>query len=252
MYKALMELSPDRATFLEKLFARKRPDGLAPSTTVDQLFLRFSQSPASRVAYEQTLADVLAQLRKVRGFTLPESDASGIEYILSSFYSSGPNLQYASSPMGRTRYPSFAELQTATDGAGVPRAYLATEDNYRAVRALQMSNLIVPAVGNFGGPKTLRAIANWVRTRGGRITTFYTSNVEQYLFQDRLWEAFAGNVAAMPLDSTSTLIRSCFNSCINPDSNSRVVMLLDSMQEMVQAQQAGLINNYYDILSRRR
>ena len=34
------------------------------------------------------------------------------------------------------------------------------------------------------------------------------SNVEQYLRQDGLWDAFCGNVASMPLESSSTFIRS--------------------------------------------
>ena len=139
----------------------------------------------------------------------------------------------------------------ATDEAGVPRAYLATEDNYRTVRTMQMNNLIVPLVGNFGGPKTLRAIGAWVKHREGRVTAFYTSNVEQYLFQDRLWETFADNVATLPVDDSSTLIRSCFNNCVST-YNSRVVMLLDSIPDMLKAHKAGLITNYYDVLTRRR
>ena len=252
MYKALMELSPDRVSFLSRLFSRRRPDGLTGSASADQIFQAFAQSPASRSMFDETLAEILVHLRRVRGFQLPQGDVSGIEYILSNFYSAGPYLQYSSSPVGRTRYPSFAELQTQTDGGGIARAYLASEDNYRVVRALQLNNLIVPAVGNFGGAKTLKAIGAWVKARGAKVTTFYTSNVEQYLFQDRIWNDFAANVAAMPLDETSTLIRSCFNSCINTSSNSRVVMLLDSLQDMVQAHQSGLITSYYDILSRRR
>ena len=252
MYKALMELSPDRVSFLSRLFSRKRPEGLASSSTSVQIFQAFEQSQASRSMFDETLAEVLTHLRKVRGFQLSESDMAGIEYILSNFYSAGPFLQYSSSPVGRSRYPSFAELQIATDGAGVARAYLASEENYRVVRTLQQNNLIVPAVGNFGGARTLKAIGAWVKARGARVTTFYTSNVEQYLFQDRIWDAFAANVASMPLDESSTLVRSCFNSCINTSSSSRVVMLLDSIQDMVQAHQSGLISSYYDILSRRR
>ena len=120
------------------------------------------------------------------------------------------------------------------------------------MREYQRNNAIVPVVGDFGGDKALRAVGDYVRQHNATVTAFYTSNVEQYLFQDRIWDAFAANVASMPLDETSTLIRSCFNSCISTSSNSRVVMLLDSLQDMVQAHQSGLITSYYDILSRRR
>ena len=252
MYKVLMEESPDRADFLSRLFSRKRPDGITAGMPVDRLFDAFAEVPASKALYDDTRQLIRTSLHKRHGFKLTEIDDSGIDFILGNFYSFGPFLQYSSAPVGRTRYPSFAELQMATDGAGVARAYLATEENYRAVRDLQRRNLIVPMVADFAGPKTFRAIGAWVRERGGRVTTLYTSNVEQYLFQEQKWDAFAANVAALPLDETSTLIRSCFNQCLSPVPGSRVLMLLDSMPGMLRDHRAGSIASYFDVLSRRR
>ena len=91
-----------------------------------------------------------------------------------------------------------------------------------------------------------------MRQRGSKVTTFYSSNVEQYLFQDGIWGQFADNLAALPMDETSTFIRSCFNSCINTNFNSRVVMLLDSVPALVRDHRAGLIRGYFDVLSRQR
>ena len=45
-------------------------------------------------------------------------------------------------------------------------------------------------------------------SRGAMLTAYYTSNVEQYLFQNGRWEAFYANLGALPLDDASTLIRS--------------------------------------------
>jgi hypothetical protein len=66
----------------------------------------------------------------------------------------------------------------------------------------------VPVVGNFGGPKALRAVGQWVRAHGATVTTFYLSNVEQYLQQDGIWPIFCRNVQTFPLDKSSTFIRS--------------------------------------------
>ena len=38
MYKALFELSSDRADFIFRLFSRKRPEGLGPKSTADEIF----------------------------------------------------------------------------------------------------------------------------------------------------------------------------------------------------------------------
>jgi hypothetical protein len=40
------------------------------------------------------------------------------------------------------------------------------------------------------------------------VAAFYLSNVEQYLRQDGIWDDFCRNVAALPLDQSSTFIRS--------------------------------------------
>ena len=40
------------------------------------------------------------------------------------------------------------------------------------------------------------------------MSAFYLSNVEQYLRQDGIWNNFCANVATLPLDETSTFIRS--------------------------------------------
>jgi hypothetical protein len=108
-------------------------------------------------------------------------------------------------------------------------------------------------VADFAGPKTFRAIGAWVRARNANVTTLYTSNVEQYLFQERKWDDFRRNVAALPLDETSTPHPVVFQHV--PESRcpgSRVLMLLDSMPAMLRDHQAGMIGTYYDVLARRR
>jgi hypothetical protein len=97
---------------------------------------------------------------------------------------------------------------TATDDNGVNRSYLASEENFRFIRDLHTRNLIVPVVGNFGGPKALRAVAGYLTQHGMVVSTFYASNVEQYLQRDGLWSAFCGNAATLPVDARSVMIRS--------------------------------------------
>ncbi|HSU89087.1 MAG TPA: hypothetical protein VLL56_09640, partial [Terriglobia bacterium] len=92
--------------------------------------------------------------------------------------------------------------------------------------SLETKNLIVPVVGNFAGPKAIRAVGKYVREKEETITAFYLSNVEQYLQQDGIWDDFCRNIATLPLDSTSTFIRSVrggrfgFGSGLNSDLGS--------------------------------
>ncbi len=72
---------------------------------------------------------------------------------------------------------------TETDGRGEQRSYLASEENFRTLKQLERNNAIVPVVGNFAGPKALRAVGRYLNEHHATVSAFYTSNVEMYLFQ---------------------------------------------------------------------
>jgi len=199
MYKALFELAADRAEFVSLLFSKPRPGGLGRESTAVQLFEAFRRSPTSDEHYKKNLAAIRACLTGTHGFPLSQADLSAIEVVYQAFYWSGFALRSA---------PTYDELMTATDEAGVPRSYLAGESNFMFLKDLQARNLLVPVVGDFAGPKALRAVGSLVRSYGATVTAFYLSNVEQYLVPDLTWDAFCRNVAAMPLDGSSTFIRS--------------------------------------------
>src|SRR5207244_4012411 len=109
---------------------------------------------------------------------------------------------------GGFNQPSYAELMTAADADGKFRSYLASEPSFQVLKDLEARNLLLPVVGNFGGPKAIRAVGKYVRDHGSVVSAFYLSNVEMYLYQADLWCACCCNVSAVPLDATSTFIPS--------------------------------------------
>lgn len=249
MYKALIELSPDRAEFLARLFSRPVPAGLDSTSSAERLLTAFVAIPADRALFTSTLAAVRDRLRVHHGFRLTDDDMAGIEFALSNFYRAGAQLAFVSNNgSNRSRYPSFLELHTSTDAEGVNHSYLASEDRYRTLKAYEDANLIIPIVGNFSGPKALRAVGTYLKAHGLTVGAFYASNVENYLFQDRVWDQFRANLEAQPIDRRTTIIRSCFNmSCASP-TGSRAVSLLDSMSDLLKDAADGRIQSYWDIL----
>jgi hypothetical protein len=142
---------------------------------------------------------------------------------------------------------------TETDGVGRNWSFLATEDQFRRVQQMQKDNLIIPLVGDFAGDKAIRAVAKYLREHGATLTAFYTSNVEQYLFQQgNDWKNFYGNVAALPLDSSSTFIRFVLNGrgfgFRQRSFESRSSSLSCSIRDVVKAFNAGKIGGYYDVV----
>lgn len=208
-YKALFEMSADRADFVSRLFSRRRPPGLSRSSTASELFDAFGRATPDASLHDRNLAAILAHLTRTHRFGLSQADRLGIEYVYGAWFAGGPGIYYQLNGGGRGgQFPTYADLMTATDDAGVNRSYLASEANYHFIRDLQSRNLIVPVVGNFGGPKALRAVGAYLRQHGMVVSAFYASNVEQYLQRDGLWSTFCGNAATLPVDARSVLVRS--------------------------------------------
>ncbi len=262
MYKALIELSADRAEFISRLFSKPRPPGVGAASSVTDLFAAYADVPTSEDLYRQNVRAIREHLLKRRGLPLSADDLQRLESIYFAFFWDGPGIRYsmASGPGGRgrgfgNRFPTYQELMVQTDLQQVPHGYLATEAHFRALKYMQERNLIVPVVGNFAGPKALRAIGRYVRERQGTVRAFYVSNVEQYLFQDGLFEAFARNVATLPIDETSTFIRSVSlrfqyrGTGVGPDGRASA---LDPIGLFVRDFAVGRIRTYFDVNARSR
>jgi len=155
--------------------------------------------------------------------------------------------------------PTYQGMMTESDSAGENWSYLGSEARFRALKAMQERNLIVPLTGNFAGPRALRAVGDWVRARGAKVTTFYVSNVEQYLFQQsdeapRFYE----NVATLPVDSTSMFVRSFAGGrFMSADTlialraqspNGRSLQLVSSIEETLRAFREGRLVSWMAVI----
>jgi hypothetical protein len=210
MYKALFELSVDRAEFVSRLFSKKRPDGLTAASTAMDVFTAYERVATSEALYNENLKAIDDLLTKKHGFALSEGDLIGVEYVYHSFYWYGPSINYNSSGsgFGGQNSPSYADLMVTTDARGVERGYLSSDERFGVLKDLESRNLIIPVVGNFGGPKAIRAVGAYLKEKDATVSAFYLSNVEQYLQQDGILNNFCRSVATLPLDDTSTFIRS--------------------------------------------
>jgi hypothetical protein len=224
LYKALFELSRDRADFASRLFSRKRPSGLTTQSSASEIFSAIQASPGSQELYEENLKAVLDHLTKKHSFPLTPGDREGIEWALSNYYKFGPSISYGSSlsagvppPVvgatssggrGSNNMATYQVLMSTDDGQGQNRSYLGSEENFNFVKDLETRNLIIPVVGDFGGNKAIRDVAQYLKGVGGMVSAFYLSNVEQFLVQGGTWNNFCISVDSLPHDESSVFIRS--------------------------------------------
>src|SRR5262245_35362867 len=179
MYKALFELSKDRADFVSRLFSRKRPEGLSTESTAREIFDAFVETEHNRDLFNANLKTVQDHLKTTHGFPLSPGDLEGIEWALSNYYLYGPSIHYNSSAsevapeiVGATGFGrrggfsgvTYADLMVVDDGSGAFRSYLASEENFRFLKDLETKNLLVPVVGDFGGTKAIREVGKYLKS----------------------------------------------------------------------------------------
>lgn len=264
LYKALFELAPDRASFLSLLFSRPRPAGLDTASAIEAMLERFTLAPPDSALYSRNFASIKRHLIETHHFALGPKDFDGMEYVYNAFFAAGPDLTYNfgqgngmggfGGRGGRFGMPTYGALLVETDGLGANRSYLANETGYRWLRDFQSRNLLVPVIGDFAGPKALRAVGDWVRARDGRIDAMYVSNVEQYLFMDPdAWRRYYQNVATLPVNPNALFIRSVsgrgFMQMPAQSPNGRSIQLVSSVTELLKAFAEGKVTSYQHVIA---
>lgn len=247
MFKAVFELSPDRAEFISLLFSRPRPAGIDAKAPIQPMWEAFFAVPSDPALAAKNRKRIVDRLTRTHRFAFTAEESQQLEMVISAFAAYGPGITTRGSLSGRGggNNVTFADLTGwSTDETGQPQSFLSSDEHYQIVKALHDRNLLVPVSGDFGGPKAIRAIAEYVRSRRATVTAFYVSNVEQYLFQDGKSQVFYDNVATLPLGDTSVFIR--------PYSLRRgwgTVQSLCAIQPFLRSASAGRIYSNTDALA---
>ena len=253
MYKALFELSEDRADFLSRLFSRPRPAGLDRDSSVADLFQAFGTARTDSQLFDDTLARMLDVLVRQHRFELTAGDQAALRKVFTAFHQSGPDIKYVFRGTAEL-HPTYAQLMTAPDGSR-NWSYLASRDSFDYIRTIQRKNLIVPVVGDFAGPKALRALGAYVRERGGTVNVFYTSNVEANLFRAGTWKTFYENVGTLPVHDAGVFVRTFFGATARECSAQRPTIrtpVIASMKELLAAYRKEALKSQCDLVGTSR
>lgn len=262
MFKALFHLSEDRAQFLARWFSRPLagPDAPGRGSSLDGLLTYFSQAPATDEAFAANLASIRKTIEEDFLFPLLPRDQSSLEYVYRAFRQENLNIMFR---LGRGNFgvtswafwggfPTLRDLLLETDLRGQRGSFLASEEDYEFLRDLHERNRIIPVVGDFAGTKALEAVAGYLRRNGYAVTAFYTSNVEEYLFSNGVFGAFAENVRKLPINDRSLFIRA-FRNMWEPHParipGHRMTTLLQRMAVFLQDHDQGLYPSYWDLVT---
>jgi hypothetical protein len=265
LLKALFHEADRRVEYLGLLLGRSVPgrppgepaSGSDPWLEADpaRLLDALSASPGgpgsveAREAWERLRGRILSF-----GLPLEPEELATIERFHATFVGAGGGLRFTSHGRPpRPYYPTFGQLLSETDLEGRRGSYLATEEAFRFLDALQEGNRVIPVVGDLAGPSALRAIGAEVEARGLTVRALYTSNVEYYLVRAGTFAGFSSSLASLPVDRWSVLIRSVFpNAARHPDAvpgyySTQTLVRLEDVQD---ALATGGYAGYRDLVTR--
>jgi len=255
MYKAVFHLSSTRAQFLSKLLSKPMPKDKVAGADVQiaDLVNYFSEVTADDKNYNANLAAIRKVIVEDFQFPLTEVDLKSLEYVYQAFRNEGLDISYRIgdqvSGLRRGNYPTLKDLITQTDLNGKPGNFLASAEDYDFLRNMHRRNLIIPVVGDFGGKKALASVGDYLRKHGLTVTAFYTSNVEQYLFDSASFAAFVANVKKLPITDKSLFIRSASGRFQHPARlpGHRSATLLQQMTVFLRDFDDGKYQSYFDL-----
>ena len=251
--KALFELSATRAEYLARFFAREIPS-VSPASSLPVVLQAVRQSRTSEALYQRDLAALNQKIRDM-GLPLSADDMSKVEYIYSSFHREGLDLRFSS--LGRnnaSQYPTFESLLLQTDRSGKFQNYLADEASFLWMKQFEAENRLIPITGDFSGPHAFKTVGAFLSKSGQKVSTFYTSNVEYYLFDMTSWPQYIQNVRALPMQENAVFIRAYFNGAgpSHPQavSGHRSTSLVQDVASFLSDEKAGRIRQYWDVVNR--
>jgi hypothetical protein len=252
MYKAIFHLSKNPAEFLSHLLSRPLTGKDAPGAraALNQLVDYFASAPVNREYFVSNLAEIKQTIQTVFRIPLSEKDKDELTIISKTFSDQGINIsfQFQYRRRGGFGMPSMRDLLERVDADGNPGNFLAAAEDYQFVRDLHEKNRIIPVVGDFAGPKALKAIAGYLRQKSLKVSVFYTSNVEMYLFQSDSFDRFVQNVKALPLAEGSLFIRSTNNRWGWSTPGYRMTTFLQNISVFLKEYQEGRYPDYWMLI----
>lgn len=254
LFKALFKTSSTRIEYLSMLFGRQSPSAGESwrIAAVDRLIARIETAPKADAA---ALDARLERTMQSFGVPLSGDDLRTIRGFHQSFIDAGPSLRFQSAGRPPQRnYPTFGEMLVDRDSAGRQSNFLASEDAFQFVRGLENRDLVIPITGDLAGPSAVASIGAYLASHNERVSAFYVSNVEFYLFREGTYARFVANLQRLPHAGGSVIIRSVFAGryAMNggrPADDS--VSVLQPIDEVVSGYANGRIRMYADLIRER-
>jgi hypothetical protein len=254
LFKAIFAEARSRVEYLALLTGRQPPAIATDWSTrsVDALVAYMDGAPRLTDARLTALRGRLAAVIRGFGVAMSDTERSTLDRFHGRFIDAGLRLQFNSTGRApQADYPTYRDLLLEVDRQGTQQNFLASESDFQFVKALHGRDQIIPIVGNLAGPKALAAVAAFLAQSKLRVSVFYTSNVEFYLFREGGFPDFIANLTRLPHDPGSVIVRSVFpagsaGAARVPGYNS--ASLTQNIDTLLTGYAKGQFRQYFDLI----
>ena len=251
LFKALFDMSRNRAEYISHLFCKPLPRKYAYSKQADvkDLLSVLEQIGPADSLFQTNWVEIEKRIRTKFQLPLTAAEVKSIQGIYREFFEQQFEIRFRSQGRPTYRfYPSFQEITLETDLEGKWKNYLNSEEDFLFLKKLHAGNLIIPVVGDFAGGKSLRAIGEYLKEKGETVSIFYVSNVEFYLIQNAVLGKYAENLKRLPVTDQSLIIRAYFRFP-HPERRPGYISatLLQRIKDFIQLLDAGRYLSYQDL-----
>ena len=259
LFKALCMMSRNRVEYLSLLFARRLPTEFKKwqDRPIRDLVDYFDRTPLDEKIAEKTRQEVQKRLAGL-GLGLSPRDLETIDEIYNAFSTDCLEVRYTirDRPTGRF-FPAYRDILLEKDLDGRYRNYLAGEESFQVIKEMHDQNRIITITGDLSGPKAVKAVGEFLKEIGEKVSAFYVSNVEFYLWRQDSMNRWVENLKALPIDERSVIIRSYFNyayyTSVHPQTidNYFSVQILQTIDSLIKDYEQGGYGSYYELSTRR-
>ncbi|HKQ79890.1 MAG TPA: hypothetical protein VJ810_39725 [Blastocatellia bacterium] len=261
MFKALFMMSRNRIEYLSNLFGRPLPKDHRRwnDRPIRDFVDYFDRTPLDQRLAEKLRGEMQKRIASF-GLQLSQRDIETIDEIYQAFYTDCLEVRYTirDRPTGRF-FPAYRDLMLEKDLEGRHRNYLATEADFQVIKSMQDRNLIIPITADISGTQGIKAIGAFLKEVNEKVSAFYVSNVEFYLWRYDTMPRFVDNLKSLPIDDKSVIIRSYFNYAYHTEAhpqtvgNSFSVQLMQTVKSMLEDYASDKpYDTYWDMATRRR
>jgi hypothetical protein len=208
-YRYLFEEARDRSHFIALLVGRPYDEGTAPADNADfAAIAKHAEKMAPDPKLQKSIVDAaILRMTNEWGIRLDDKDKQSIKKMAQVFFDKQLDLRFELKETSGRKYPTLRELMATKDPAGAERSFLATNEGFRVVQKMEREGRVLPVIGDFAGDQAFLAIAEYLKKHDLKVTTFYVSNVEQYVLEPPVWKKYLRNVEALPRTDDAVFIR---------------------------------------------